>query len=108
MFPRSVVSSVPAGVVGVAIILVMSLPADAARRKGKACMTGHFHYGSSAGERSKKVARAKAVASWAGFTAFECGNAWASFRRAGSKIVRCSQNETGWGCKVEAVPCRRR
>ena len=103
-----VVPGVLVGLVGAAAIVALTVPADAARRKGRVCQTGHFHYGSSAGQRSKKVARAKAIASWAEFTAFEYGNAWARFKRAGSRSVRCSENATGWGCKVEAVPCRRR
>jgi hypothetical protein len=95
------------GLVGVAAIVGLTVPADAAQRKGRVCHSGHFHYGSSAGERSKKVARVKAIASWQEFTAWEYGNAWGRFKRAGSKSVRCSENATGWGCNVEAVPCRR-
>ena len=108
MDPRFVVSSVLAGLIGVATVLVLTIPADAARRKGKVCMTDHFHYGSSSGHRNKKIARTEAIASWAGFTAFEYGNAWASFRNARSKSVRCQRSDSGWACNIEAVPCRRR
>lgn len=83
------------------VILIATMPADAAT----SCKDGHLHYGSSAGERSKKVANAKALASWSEFTAYEYGSAWASFERSGSKRVRCSESVSGWGCKVQAVPC---
>ena len=108
MYPRSLVSGVLFGITSVAALMLLVMPADAARRKGRSCMDDHFHYGSSSGKRSKKIARTHAIASWSEFTAFEYGNAWAIFRRARSRSVRCSENETGWGCKVEAVPCRRR
>ncbi len=107
MISQSVVSGLFASLIGFSVVLVLTLPADAARRKGKVCMTDHFHYGSSSGHRSKKIARAEAIASWAGFTAFEYGNAWASFRLARSKGERCAREEGGWRCNVEAVPCRR-
>ena len=108
MDPRFLVSRVLAGIVGVAMVLVLTVPADAARRKGRVCMADHFHYGSSSGHRNKKIARTEAIASWAGFTAFEYGNAWASFRNARSKSVKCQRSESGWACNIEAVPCRRR
>ena len=107
MYPRSFVSSMLLGFMAATTVLVLVMPADAARRRGKVCMTDHFHYGSSSGVRNKKIARAEAIASWAGFTAFEYGNAWARFKRARSKSVRCVRADSGWGCNVEAVPCRR-
>lgn len=107
MSMRSVVPGVLVGLVTAATIVALAVPSDAARRKGRYCKTDHFHYGSSSGERSKKVARRQAIASWAGFTAWEYGNAWANFRRARSKGIRCEQTAQGWGCSVEAVPCRR-
>lgn len=93
---------------GLAVAIVCSIavsPADAKRRT-KYCMAGHYHYGSSSGQRSKKVARREAIASWASFTMFEYGSAWGRFRRAIGRRVSCSRNETGWGCNVEAIPCR--
>jgi hypothetical protein len=69
-------------------------------------MADHFHYGSSTGRRSKKAATAAAINSWSEFTAFEYGSAWGSFKRARSKSIRCSKSPEGWGCNVEAVPCR--
>jgi hypothetical protein len=110
MFLRSAFTSILVGLIRVATVLALMTPADAAKRRrgGKVCMTDHFHYGSSSGERKKKLARREAIASWRGFTAFEYGNAWASFRLARSKVVRCSRSDSGWGCDIEAVPCRRR
>lgn len=106
---RPVFPFVLTGLVSVAIVFALVAPADAKKRRGgRVCMTDHFHYGSSSGERSKKLARREAIASWAGFTAFEYGGAWASFRLARSKGVRCLRSDSGWGCNVEAVPCRRR
>ena len=106
MDPRFVVSRFFAGLVGFAVVLVLTLPADAARRKGKICKTDHFHYGSSRGHPSKKVARQEAIYSWAGFTAFEYGTAWSNFRLARSRGVRCERSDGAWGCSIEAVPCR--
>jgi hypothetical protein len=107
MLSRCLVVGALAVVVGAAPLLTS--PADAARRKTKSrvCMTDHFHYGSSSGKRNKKIAEAEAIASWAGFTAFEYGNAWASFKLARSRNVSCAKDEKGWGCNVEGVPCRR-
>ena len=89
-----------AAMVGCAIV---ATPAEAKRRY---CMDGHFHYGSSSGQSSKKKAQAEAIASWAGFTAFEYGNAYASFKQGLSRRVSCSKDAGGWGCNVEAIPCR--
>ena len=85
---------------GFSVVLFSSTsPAEAVRRT--ACMTDHFHYGSSSGQSSEKVARREAIANWQGFTAFEYGNAWASFKRARSQRVSCAKSEAGWGCNVE-------
>ena len=106
---RSALPSFLAGLISIATVLALTTPADAARRRGgKVCMADHFHYGTSSGERNKKLARREAISSWRGFTAFEYGNAWASFRLARSKSVRCVRSDSGWGCNIEAVPCRRR
>jgi hypothetical protein len=70
-------------------------------------MDGHFHYGTSSGKPSKKKAHVAAIASWAEFTAFEYGNAFANFEIGLSQRVSCQQDAAGWGCNVEAIPCRR-
>lgn len=80
---------------------------DMRREKGRLCMSDHFHHGSSAGQPSKAAAMKEAVASWAGFTAFEYGNEWANYNKAGSKKASCSQSTSGaWGCEIQARPCR--
>jgi hypothetical protein len=105
MSRRAILSFGLIGIAGLGAYVSMTMPAEAIRRR--ACMTDHFHYGASSGHPSKRVAKAEAIASWRGFTSFEYGSAWDSFRRARSKKVRCSRDEKGrWGCKAEGVPCR--
>lgn len=72
------------------------------------CMADHFHYGQSSGQPSRKAAEVAAIRDWAGFTAWEYGRHWGNFQMAGSRKVSCSQSGGGWGCNVEARPCRRR
>lgn len=81
---------------------------DWSRVGGKVCLKDHYHSGSSAGEKSRKAAELAAIGSWQGFTAWEYGGAWGSFRNAESKHVKCDGGGTTWGCNVEARPCRRR
>lgn len=78
------------------------------RREGSSvCMYDHYHHGASSGQRSRKAALNEAVASWRGFTAWEYGDHWASWRRAKSKSVSCEQTSGGWSCGVDARPCKR-
>jgi hypothetical protein len=78
------------------------------RREGdRICMTEHFHHGSSAGERTQKEAEAVAVQRWAAFVAFEYRELWADYAIAASKTMQCSLSGTGWGCEVDARPCKR-
>lgn len=79
---------------------------DLRREKGRLCMSDHFHAGSSAGQASKAAALNAAISSWAGFTALEYGSDWASFKKAGSKQVTCTQSGSGWGCDINARPCK--
>ncbi len=79
---------------------------DMRREGGRLCFTDHFHYGSSAGQKSKKAAEAAAIASWADFTAFEYGSAWARWGRSASKQLKCSNSSGGWGCDASSRPCR--
>jgi len=72
----------------------------------KTCFEGHEHYGSSAGMRDKKSATAEAIKSWSGFTAFEYGTTWANFNKAHKKRISCTQGSGGWGCEIEAIPCK--
>lgn len=77
------------------------------RREGnRICMSSHFHYGSSSGQKTRKEAEAAAVRDWAGFTAWEYGLPWGSYRLAASKSMNCSQSGATWGCQVEARPCK--
>jgi len=77
------------------------------RREGnRICMSSHFHNGSSAGQNTRKLAEAAAARDWAGFTAWEYGLAWGSYRLAASKSMQCDQSGAAWGCKVEARPCK--
>lgn len=73
---------------------------------GKICMLDHFHDGASNGASSRKQAEAQAVGSWAGFTAWEYGNNWGSWRLAESKGVSCSQAGGSWSCTLQARPCK--
>jgi hypothetical protein len=79
---------------------------DQRREGGRTCMTDHFHSGSSAGQASKKLAEASAVRDWAGFTAFEYGDAWGRWTLAASKSLKCSKSGSSWSCNAEARPCR--
>jgi hypothetical protein len=74
---------------------------------GRVCMTEHFHYGSGNGLPSRKAAEAEAIASWVGFTAWEYGDPWGSYRIAASRTMKCAQAGGTWSCETEARPCRR-
>jgi hypothetical protein len=78
------------------------------RERGSICFTDHYHYGSSAGLATKRAAQAAAIRSWADFVDFEYGGAWTSWKRSGSKSIKCSQAGIGgsWGCDVSSRPCR--
>ena len=73
---------------------------------GRVCMSDHFHSGSSSGHANRQAAERAAISGWASFTGIEYGNAWASWRIAGSKTMNCSQAGGGWGCELQARPCR--
>ena len=77
------------------------------KREGKRlCLDGHFHSGDSSGMPSRKAAEIEAIKSWAGFTAWEYGTDWAQWTRAANRSLDCSQGSSGWGCKIEARPCK--
>ena len=81
---------------------------DQRRERGVICFTDHFHYGSSAGQSTKRAAQIAAVQSWAGFVDFEYGGAWTSWAKSGSKSIKCGRDGGAWSCDVSARPCRRR
>lgn len=78
---------------------------DLRRERGRLCMSDHWHTGSGEG-KSKAAARAAAIRSWAGFTNFEYGSAWARFSVAGSPTTRYTKSPGGWSAYIEARPCR--
>lgn len=78
---------------------------DLHKERGKLCMQGHFHYGSSGIFKTKRRARRDAIISWQDFTDFEYGSDWATFSRAAEKSMDCSSSG-GWSCNVSARPCR--
>jgi len=77
------------------------------RREGaQLCFLDHFHYGSSAGQATERAAKTVAIQSWAGFVDLEYGSDWARYGRAHSRSIKCERSTSGWGCNVEARPCK--
>ena len=77
-----------------------------ARVGGKLCLTDHSHAGSSSGLATEKAAKAEAIRSWAGFTAWEYGTDWANINKAIRRSMSCSRSSSGWGCNLDANPCK--
>lgn len=78
---------------------------DLRKEGGRLCMSDHYHSGSGSG-RTKAAAQAAAARSWADFTNFEYGSAWARWSLARSKSVRYTKAESGWSADVDGRPCR--
>ncbi|MGE3711138.1 MAG: hypothetical protein AB7G35_15875 [Hyphomicrobiaceae bacterium] len=78
---------------------------DQRREGGRWCMSDHFHYGTGTGS-TRALAERDAIGSWAGFTAWEYGDSWGSWRLAASRSMKCEMGTTGWNCSNEARPCR--
>lgn len=72
---------------------------------GSLCMADHYHSGSGAG-KTKPGALAAAARSWADFTNFEYGSAWARWSIARGKSVRYTKEASGWSVDLDARPCR--
>jgi hypothetical protein len=72
---------------------------------GRLCMADHYHSGSGSG-RTKPAALAAAARSWADFTNFEYGSAWARWSVAKAKSTRYTKEASGWSADVDARPCR--
>ncbi len=98
------------------ILLLVPFPASAeltgldrihaqARVGSKVCMTEHEHYGEG-NMPTRRAAERLAIRSWSGFTAFEYGRPWGSYRLAAGKRMECSQSSGRWLCKTWARPCR--
>ncbi len=92
-----------------ALILGLSFtaPSTAEARKAKYCQGDHLHYGTSDSFKSKKQAFRDAIASWAGFTVFEYGEAWGHWRLSINKAVNCKNNGGLWKCSIQSTPCRK-
>lgn len=78
---------------------------DLRKEGGRLCMSDHYHSGSGDGH-TKAAARNSAIRSWADFTNFEYGTAWARFSRAASTSTRYTKAASGWSADVDARPCR--
>ena len=78
---------------------------DLVKDGGRLCMKDHFHSGYGDGSTKDAASRA-AVKSWAEFTAFEYGTAWARFSVAKSRSTKYTKAEKGWSANVDARPCR--
>lgn len=126
MILRSAFAVVAFGIIAV----VATTPADAAKKKRRmvpvapavtgtaaihsisveghrVCFADHWHYGSSMSQRSKRAAEIEAVKSWSGFVAFEYGDEWANYAKAGSKSLKCTAPYQGtWSCDLSARPCK--
>jgi hypothetical protein len=70
---------------------------------------GRLHVGSlpfRIRRRTHEGRRAAAIRSWADFTNFEYGTAWARFSAAAGSSTRYTKAERGWSADIEARPCR--
>jgi len=76
-----------------------------ARVGSKICMTEHEHYGEGS-MQTRRAAELMAIRSWSGFTAFEYGRPWGSYRLAAGKRMECSNSGGSYMCKTWARPCR--
>jgi hypothetical protein len=78
---------------------------DLRKEGGRTCMADHFHSGSGEG-RNKASAQTAAIRSWADFTNFEYGTAWARWSAAASRSTRYTKAAAGWSADVDARPCK--
>ncbi len=85
--------------------IIANAPHASRLEGGRVCYIDHAHYGSGSGN-SRQAAERSAIGSWAGFTDFEYGSAWANYSKAAGKRMSCSQSGSGWDCSLEARPCR--
>lgn len=75
---------------------------------GKMCMVDHPHHRESGAFRSKAQAKARVIRAWENYTRFEYGSAWASYRLAIKKNLKCTTSSGGQtSCTLVAYPCRR-
>ena len=78
------------------------------RRYGRyLCTTSHEHTGLGDMQKTRKLAIRAAARRWSAFTAWEYGDAWATWRHARGKKVTCEGQKGAISCVVLARPCRR-
>ena len=111
------------GIALVASLMTAGAALDASRASGlaglhehvavgnKICMGDHFHYGHTAGWKTRVLAEQSAARSWSWFTELEYGGAWADYRQAEQASMDCSESDDGrggtvWSCKSKGIPCR--
>ncbi len=103
----ALVATATASAVAIADDTGVATSLHASMRVGKKiCLVDHSHAGSSSGLATEKAAKAAAIDSWASFTAWEYGTDWANFRKAIRVSMRCNQASGGWGCDLDANPCK--
>ena len=85
--------------------IIANAPHASRLEGGRVCYVEHAHYGSGTGS-TRQAAERSAIGSWAGFTDFEYGSAWANFSKAAGKRMSCAQSGGSWSCSLEARPCR--
>ena len=77
------------------------------RTGSKTCIRSHWHYGTASGQKTRKVAEAKAISNWEGMTGFEYGSDWMRFTLSESKNIKCDQQaDKTWNCLVEGRACK--
>jgi hypothetical protein len=113
MFCRIVAGAAAAALLGVAAstaVIAQGL-ADLhthVRIGNRICMLDHFHTGTGSGN-SKNAAMQSAIASWSGFTAWEYGANWGSWKLSESRHGNCEPGlGGGWTCTIHSRPCRPR
>ncbi len=92
-------------VFGISMVSVLGWTGEA---YSKTCKTGHFHNGYSGQvSGSKSNAQKAALSSWASFTQWEYGKAWASWNGADKRNVSCDRlGAKTWHCFATAIPCK--
>lgn len=111
------------GIALVASLLTAAAATDASRASGlaglhehvavgnKICMGDHFHYGHTAGWKTRALAEQSAVRSWSWFTEVEYGGDWADYRHAEQASMDCGESDDGrggtvWSCNSKGIPCK--
>jgi hypothetical protein len=72
----------------------------------KRCFSDHSHGGSSSGQRTRQAAVQAAVNSWYVYTVNEYGTDWSNINKAHRRTLNCQPSSSGWGCELNAYPCK--